>query len=406
MNSSLAKQLLLSILLAVMSIANAPTSAAASGTPLTRDLHDSTANPRLVRILHREAHGTIVAAVRNGAVYESTDDGATFSKLSDIAFLPGTRWQCCGTLFELPRAVGQLRAGTLLQSATFCAGSTASIDVYSSSDGGRSWAYHSTPVRRGNCNAANHHGLWEPELEVDSAGALVMFWSDETDPCCGQKLAQIRSLDGVTWQDEKNTVASNIHADRPGMAVVSRLPGGIYFMTYELCGPARCTVFYRTSPDGWNFGAPANTGTKLAAANGEYFEHAPRNIWIGAPPGDGARGFRPGGGELLVVGQLLFNRNGTYSPRSGHLLFVNHTADASGPWQMIPAPVKVNIDASVATRAGYNTCQNYSSALLGVRDGSTLLEMASDWNTSHVCASYFGSDPVGRALTSPHNEPH
>ena len=380
------KPLILAVLIGILSIATGGRVQAASGTPLTNDPHDSTANPRLVRTLHDKPNGTIVAAVRNGAVYESTDDGATFSKLSDIPFRSGTRWQCCGTLFELPRAVGQLRAGTLLQSATFCAGTTASIEVYASSDGGKSWTYHSTPVQRGNCTAGNHHGLWEPEFEVDSGGALVMFWSDETDPCCSQKLAQIRSIDGVTWQDEKNTVASRIQGDRPGMAVVSKLPGGIYFMTYELCGPAQCTAFYRTSADGWDFGPPANTGKKIATVNGAYFEHAPRNIWIQAD-----------GGELLVVGQLLLNNSGHYSAQSGHVLFVNRSADASGEWRMIAAPVRVDIPASLATRAGYNTCQNYSSALLPLGNGSGLLEMASDWNAAHVCTAYFASEPLGGA---------
>lgn len=143
------------------SIASGARAQAASGTPITNDLHDDTANPRLVRILHGEAKGTIVAAVRDGAVYESRDDGETFSKLADIPFLSGTSWQCCGTLFELPRSVGELRAGTLPQAATFCAGTIASIDVHSSSDGGRTWTYHSTP-RGGPCNSGIHDGLWEP----------------------------------------------------------------------------------------------------------------------------------------------------------------------------------------------------------------------------------------------------
>jgi hypothetical protein len=176
-----------------------------------------------------------------------------------------------------------------------------------------------------------------------------MFWSDETDPCCSQKLAQIRSIDGVAWQDEKNTVASDTHKDRPGMAVVSRLQGGIYFMTYELCGPAACTVFSRTSPDGWNFGPPSYTGKKIETAGGAYFEHAPRNLWIHTPTNDGT---------LLVVGQILYE-NGNVSPQSGHVLFVNHTTDGSGTWEMIPGPVKVDVSA-----VPYKTCQNYSSALL------------------------------------------
>ena len=138
-------------------------------------------------------------------------------------------------------------------------------------------------------------------------------------------------------------------------------------------------------------------GEWVPPVNGEYFEHAPRNIWIGAPAVERAPGFQPAGGELVVVGQLLFNRNGAYSPKSGHVLFVNHTPDASGKWELMPAPAKVSIAASAATPAGYNTCQNYSSALLPVRDGSALLEMASDLNAAQICTSYFASELVGRA---------
>src|ERR1700761_2844676 len=107
MNSFTIKQLMPALLIGVLGMASGGRAQAASGTLLTNDSHDSTANPRLVRILHGEAKGTIVAAVRNGAVYESRDDSERFAKLSDIPFRPGTRWKCCGTLFELPRAVGQ-----------------------------------------------------------------------------------------------------------------------------------------------------------------------------------------------------------------------------------------------------------------------------------------------------------
>lgn len=128
--------------------------------------------------------------------------------------------ECCGTLYEVPRRVGDLQAGTLLYTASFCVGSTASINVYSSSDEGRSWIYHSNPVMRDECTPGK--GLWGPHFEVTADGALVVFWSDETDPCCGQKLAQIHSVTGTGWEDEKNTVASNIQCDRPGMAGLGR----------------------------------------------------------------------------------------------------------------------------------------------------------------------------------------
>jgi hypothetical protein len=357
--------------------AGGPSAVAASGTPLDQDPHVSTRNARVIRLSNGSGKERLVATVANGVVYKSEDDGATFAKLATIGFQPGTTWKCCGTLYEVPREVGNLSAGTLLYAASFCAGRSASIDVYSSLDGGKDWRYLSTPVRRGECTP--HRGLWEPQFEVSGEGALVMFWSDETDPCCSQKLAQIHSADGVTWKDEKNTVASNIERDRPGMAWVTRTPAGIYFMTYELCGPAQCTVFSRTSRDGWNYGPPANTGEKIETLAGEYFEHAPTNTSL----------TKTGSGDttLLVVGQMLYERNGNVSPKNGQVLFINHTSDGSGPWETIPAPVKV-------PDARNNPCSNYSSVLLPVKGGSALLEMASDFNRVRTCVDYHAIEPL------------
>jgi hypothetical protein len=231
----------------------------------------------------------------------------------------------------------------------------------------------------GSVHAWQARGLWEPHFEVSAAGALVMFWSDETDPCCSQKLAQIRSVDGVTWKDEKNTVACNIERDRPGIAWVTSTPAGIYFMTYELCGPAQCTVFSRTSRDGWNFGPPSNTGKNIETLAGEYFEHAPTNTSLS----------EAGSGDtiLIVVGQMLYEKNGHVSPKNGQVLFVNRSIDGSGAWKTIPAPVKV-------PDARNHPCPNYSSVLLPVRGGSALLEMASDFNGFRTCVTYYATESL------------
>ena len=70
---------------------------------------------------------------------------------------------------------------------------------------------------------------------------------------------------------------STVHGDRPGMITVSQLPNGHFFMSYELCGPAACSVFSRVSVDAWNFGDPTNMGTRVQTATGQYLEHAPFN---------------------------------------------------------------------------------------------------------------------------------
>jgi len=62
---------------------------------------------------------------------------------------------------------------------------------------GQTWHYLSTPVQGASpVNGTNaYNAVWEPEFEVDNSGNLVMFWSDETDPCCSQKIAQMDSSD-------------------------------------------------------------------------------------------------------------------------------------------------------------------------------------------------------------------
>lgn len=386
---------LLKVTLAIMLTIEAVAASAqvASGIPIAQNQQRSSANPRLVRMTIGEGRGKIIAVVAPGAVYESSDEGSSFTNIADITFRAGAIKVCCAVLYEMPRSVGSIAAGTLLYSADFCDHGVMSTDIYSSHDQGRNWAFLSAPVRGGTCKdgkAVKNDGLWEPEFVISEDGALVMFWSDETDPCCSQKLSQIRTFDGSTWQDKKDTVALRNHAARPGMAVVSRTPHGFYFMTYELCGVANCDVMYRTSRDGWNFGPVADTGRKIVTRSGRYFEHAPRNIWFGSRPGDDEfEADRPKQGELLVIGQVLHEREGAVSQEDGEIIFKNSAEDGSGEWTSAPSPVKV----PNAAANNYNVCQNYSSSLLPVREETELLELASDLNAQGVCASYYATEP-------------
>ena len=357
--------LILAILGLAASVANA-----ATGTYLS----NSTLYPRLVRLQHNPpgVNGQIIAST-NGNIFRSTDGGASFTFLDTVPVISGSSEYCCATLFEMPQAVGSLSAGTLLFAATYFVGASRAIEVYRSTDQGQTWNYSSTPVSGGDSS----HGLWEPQFSIADDGALVMFWSDETDSCCSQKLAQIRTYNGVNWQDQTNTVASAVNSDRPGMAVVSKLPSGVFFMSYELCGPAACTVFYRTSTDGWNYGSASNTGTRIQTTSGQYFEHAPTNAW--------SPSVISSNGSLLLVGQVLYESNGSVSSQNGQVLFVNNSADGSGYWYTIAAPVQV-------PTAYDNYCPNYSSPLLPSADGTTLLEMASDYNSANQCVTYFASE--------------
>jgi len=339
-------------------------------------LRQSTLYPRAIRLAHGPAatNGQVIAST-NGVIFRSLDNGANFSIVGQVPTASGSTERCCATLYELPKSVGTLAAGTLLSSASYFLGAVPAIEVYVSTDAGTTWSYSSTPVTRGGTN----HGLWEPEFAIAADGALVIFWSDETDPCCSQKLMQARSYNGTTWQDQANTVASTVQPDRPGMVTVSKLPNGHFFMSYELCGPSACKVFYRTSTDGWNFGTSSDLGTKVVSTTGQYFEHAPLNVWTTSSALTN--------GMLLLVGQVLYESNGAISSHNGQLVFVNSAVDGSGPWSTVTAPVLV-------PTAYDNYCPNYSSALLPSADGSALLELASYYNSGGVCLTYYSTGPL------------
>lgn len=350
----------------------------ATGTNLSGSSTTQTGNApyfRLVRLEHGSHNGTIVASHGIvGNIWQSTDNGSSWTQVATVPVIAGSVLWGGGTLFEMPQAVGNLVAGTLLYANTYFVGSQKTIEIYASTDAGSTWTYWGTPINSGNSS----QGLWEPEFEIASDGALVMFWSDETDSCCSQKLAQMRTYDGNSWENQQNTVASPTSSDRPGMAVVTKLPGGTYFMTYEMCGPAACTVFYRTSTDGWNWGNASNVGTKLQTPAGQYFEHAPTNTW--------SPSVLSSNGAILVIGQVFYESNGSVSTQNGEVILENLSSDGnSGIWVPISAPVQV-------PNAYDNYCPNYSSALLPATDGSSILELTSAYNSSGNCQGYFANE--------------
>lgn len=370
---------------------------AATGTLLPQGV----GYPRLVRLAHGPAasNGWIVAST-TGKLFLSKDDGKTFTFLANAPAREGSRVRCCEGLYELPQAVGNLPAGTLIYSATYASGITPppagapvatrqrnpreegipAIEVYTSSDQGATWTYHSTPVSgRGEKGSG---GLWEPEFVVSRDGALVMFWSDETYSCCSQKLSKIRTVDGVTWKDSSDVVATTTQADRPGMIIVRRASDRrLFYVLRDMWrsdnGP-EVRRLYRISRDGWNYGNAHDPGKRIETASGQFFEHAPASIWSPSPVSPN--------GVILVVGQVLHNADGSIAQQNGRVLFMNAPLDGSGPWTPIPAPVEVPISYG-------NPCPNYSSALMPVQNGAALLEFASDFYALNKCGMYFAIKP-------------
>lgn len=344
--------------------------------------------PRVIRLAHGGAeNGRVLASVVSfvdnangiGAIYESTDDGASFTEVGTVADPEAADGQglCCATLYELPRQIGEMPAGTLLWAASVGAEDRPmALRIWKSNDIGRSWSYLSSCAV-----ATNDGGLWEPEFSIDADGQLVCHYADETDPGHSQKLVATRSADGVTWSAPVETVASNDGAHRPGMPVVRQLPDSSYLMSYEICalgGQYDCSVYVRHSANGWDWGDPAAHGTRVYTVEGKYFSHAPTIAWGPSASNEN--------GNVFLIGQILQNPDGSVGAGNGSTIFVNSEA-GNGSWNEIEAPVAV-------TDPYNNFCPNYSSTLLPSVDGTSILEIATD-DDGGICRPYFATGVTG-----------
>lgn len=333
-------------------------------------------------------NGAILASVvatqasgRLGATFlESDDDAISFHVVGNIDDTLMAGGICCGTLYELPSAIGAIPAGALFWAASLGQGQSAApmtITVWLSTDHGQTWAFSSNAVVASAAYSGNN-GLWEPEFSMLDDGTLVCHYSDETDPAHSQKLARVRSSDGVTWADPSDTVAPTTFGIRPGMANVRRPTGGPFIMSYEVCGVPGddCAAHFRTSTDGWDWGDATNVGTQPQTVDGLYFAHAPTLAWTSSP---GQMG------RLYMMGQMTMQPDGGDAPQNGNFLLAS-PQEGNQLWYALPAPVPVPAPSN-------KPCPNYSSPILPLDDGRVALEIASMVEGTD-CRSYFARGPL------------
>ncbi|MCP3731897.1 glycoside hydrolase [Sphingomonas sp. MG17] len=324
-------------------------------------------------------------------VFSSTNNGASWTAVSTFgeANWP-TQHTSSPDFVVMPN--GDLILG--INTETNCIGCIPKIRIFKSTNQGRNWSYLSTAATSNKAiTSTDNDGFWEPNFSFDSSGNLVLTYADETSDCCSQKLIKVRSYDGgATWTERSNLIAmgtgndpDNKDAHRPGMPIVVKLTDGTnrWMLTYEVCGlsPAavNCRHHYKTSTDGWNYGATNSIGTALVGNANRYFNGTPMVKSV------------PDGGPLLWIGKNLYLQEGTVSQANGLILFKSASGSPSGPWDSMNAPVQL-------TNTLASNCEGFSPALQWVPNGSggkNLVHMTMKYNsTTAVCDMYFGSAPL------------
>jgi hypothetical protein len=316
-----------------------------SGAPSPGSLY-----PRGVRMQHNgSANGTILATFEQYTtgtpvlpIYRSTDNGNSWSKISEVADTQngwGMRWE--PELFELPAAVGDFPAGTILAAGASVPSdrSAIKIDVYASTDRGQTWTFAGNIATGGKAYDTNGNTpVWEPFF-LYANGKLIVYYSDQRDPAYGQKVVHQVTTDLHTWGPVVDDVAMPTYSQRPGMPTVAKLPNGNYVMTYEYGGSpsGNFAVYYKISADPEAFNSV--TGIPLQATDGTIPTSTPYITWL---PTGGPNG-------TLVV-----------SAYSTSDLFLNTQNGAANTW----------------TRISSNVAGGYSRGMVPLSDGHSLLVLS------------------------------
>ncbi len=217
-------------------------------------------------------------------IFISRDHGVSFTAqgaITDTAFSKGL---CCGGLYELPVAIGAMPAGTLLWAGSVggdTATEPMQIRVYKSTDEGATWSYLSNCATGAVARSAG--GLWEPDFAIAGDGRLMCYYSDETRAGHSQILTEVATTNGTTWTPVGDLAISGVAGDRPGMATVVKLPAGSYVASFENCGALNCATYLKTSADGIDWGAAGTLGTAVALSDGTTFWHTPTVVWSPVP---------------------------------------------------------------------------------------------------------------------------
>ncbi|SPQ25626.1 364c42cb-4dd6-4b80-9b76-56aec9a84c5a [Thermothielavioides terrestris] len=220
-------------------------------------------------------------------IFQSTDGGYNWNEIArvqDTANGLGLRYQPFLYILEEPFAGFPKETVLLAGNSIPTDLSSTHIDLYASTDRGRTWQFLSHVAAGG--EAVPDNGLtpvWEPFL-MRYKDTIICYYSDQRDNAThGQKMSHQTTRDLKNWGPVITDVAYPTYTDRPGMPTVARLPNGKYIMTYEYGGgPAIPTsysfpVYYKVVADPETFGAA--TGVSLKTTDGYVPTSSPYVVW-------------------------------------------------------------------------------------------------------------------------------
>lgn len=272
-----------------------------------------------------------------------------------------TEASACPTLLELPNKIGKHDKGTILLAFTLNAAvtdikSNDTIQIVCSEDEGVSWEKHSS------LESGEKGQTWEPELSISSNGFLVCYFSDERLTGYSQTIShKIFLAEDDSWIDYNIDVGIQDGKLRPGMPRVIKLKDDTYFMIYEVINAPENDgiVYYRTSPNGVNWGLATELGTPIKTESGYYPKQCPVLGFLDDSSSNGT---------IFVRGMndVVENRNSS--------CFIN-TNNGIGKWEVTCSPLLLN--------GAQEEGAAWSGSFLDI-DTSHLLEINTAYNGNYM----------------------
>jgi hypothetical protein len=200
-------------------------------------------------------------------IAQSTTKGKTWKKISIIT--DNGRDLDNAQMIQLPNGAILLSCRSVRWQESY------RLPVYRSDDYGNSWERISiidTNEGRPGELGKPDKGVYEPHFYFLDDGRLAVMYANEkhvTDSISySQIISQKISTDlGKSWGEEIWVAYESGHNEsRPGMPVWTKMKNGDFIVVYEICGPERCGVYFKTSKDGYNW--PVGLGNLIPEQTG------------------------------------------------------------------------------------------------------------------------------------------